>query len=219
MTLKQNLFERRFLFLLILILMVLVVAPFMEDYGGFHMVFDIVITAIFIAVIYAISHKSRHLILAVILAVPMIASLWTHYLVQHPAIFAASKLFAILFFGLAATIIVNFIFKEKEVTKEVIYAAVVVYLLMAFMWSYGYTLLELFEPGSFSIPEGQLKDDRLLWLYYSFVTITTLGYGDITPLTDRASGLAIMEAITGQIYMVVLVAWLVGMYVSRKSKQ
>jgi voltage-gated potassium channel Kch len=54
--------------------------------------------------------------------------------------------------------------------------------------------------------------------YFSFVTITTLGYGDITPVTDKASALALIEAFVGQIYLVVLVAWLVGMYVSRRSK-
>ena len=54
--------------------------------------------------------------------------------------------------------------------------------------------------------------------YLSFVTITTLGYGDITPLTDKASALVIIEAVVGQIYLVVLVAWLVGMHVSQKSK-
>jgi voltage-gated potassium channel Kch len=54
--------------------------------------------------------------------------------------------------------------------------------------------------------------------YFSFVTITTLGYGDVIPITDKASVLAMMEALIGQIYLVVLVAWLVGMHVSRRSK-
>lgn len=217
-SLKSYLFERRFLFLLILILIILIGAPFIEDYSRFHLVFDIIITVIFIAIIYAISHKKRYLILAIILAIPLIATMWTQNFVQHQAVSAAGKFFAILFFGFATINILQFIFKQKEVSKEVIFAAVVVYLMMAFMWSYAYGLLEHFEPGSFSVPEGQLKDDRFLWIYYSFVTITTLGYGDMTPLTDRASGLAVFEAISGQIYLVVLVAWLVGMHVSRQSK-
>ena len=54
--------------------------------------------------------------------------------------------------------------------------------------------------------------------YFSFVTITTLGYGDIIPLTNRASALALLEALIGQISLVVLVAWLVGMYVSSRAK-
>ena len=55
-------------------------------------------------------------------------------------------------------------------------------------------------------------------LYYSFVTLTTLGYGDITPLTEKAKSLTILEAFIGQVYFVVVLAWLVGMHVSRKSK-
>ena len=54
--------------------------------------------------------------------------------------------------------------------------------------------------------------------YFSFITITTLGYGDITPVTDKATALALIEAVVGQIYLVVLVAWLVGMHVSQRSK-
>ena len=60
--------------------------------------------------------------------------------------------------------------------------------------------------------------ERHIFLYYSLVTLTTLGYGDITPITYIAGSLAVLEAIFGQLYLVVLVAWLVGMYVSKKSK-
>jgi len=58
----------------------------------------------------------------------------------------------------------------------------------------------------------------LVFQYFSFVTITTLGYGDITPVTEVAKAITTLEAIVGQIYLVVVVAWLVGMHVSRKSK-
>ena len=54
--------------------------------------------------------------------------------------------------------------------------------------------------------------------YFSFITITTLGYGDITPVTDKATALALIEAVVGQIYLVLLVAWLVGMHVSQRAK-
>ncbi|MGD9235926.1 MAG: potassium channel family protein, partial [Desulfobacterales bacterium] len=105
-----------------------------------------------------------------------------------------------------------------EVTVEMIFAAVVVYLLMAMLWADLYRLLETLSPGSFDMPGGEIQNDRILFLYFSLVTITTLGYGDITPLTDNAAGLAVVEALTGQIYLVVLVAWLVGMHVSKRAK-
>ena len=79
-------------------------------------------------------------------------------------------------------------------------------------------ILELVSPGSFSFPDKKSWGETMQFEYFSFVTITTLGYGDITPLTDKASALAMIEALVGQIYLVVLVAWLVGMHVSRKSR-
>jgi hypothetical protein len=65
------------------------------------------------------------------------------------------------------------------------------------------------------LPQGQ--SDFLLFEYYSFVTLTTLGYGDITPLTKVAKAFSVLEAVVGQLYLVVVVAWFVGMHVSRKS--
>ena len=86
------------------------------------------------------------------------------------------------------------------------------------MWAFLYMILELGAPGSFAFPGQGFRGEMMRYEYLSFVTITTLGYGDITPLTDQASALVLIEAVVGQIYMVVLVAWLVGMHVSRKSK-
>ena len=131
--------------------------------------------------------------------------------------FVVGELFGALFIGFVISLLIKYIFNEKEVTKEVIYAAVVVYLLMAIMWSFTYFILEYFYPGSFSIPEGPSRG-VYRFLYFSFVTITTLGYGDVTPLTQKASSLVILEAVTGQMYLVIVVAWLVGMHVSRRSR-
>lgn len=215
---KPYLFERRFLFLLIVILAMLVVVPFVEDYSGINFLIVIAVTGIFIATMYAISHKKHHVVLALFLVSPTIGMLWIDYFIKAEWAFVIGEICGVLFFGFAIFHIVNFMLKENEVTKEMIYAAVVVYLLMAMLWSDIYQLLERLAPGSFSMPDGQIQYDRRLFLYFSLVTITTLGYGDMTPLTDRAAGLASVEALSGQIYLVVLVAWLVGMHVSKRSK-
>jgi hypothetical protein len=112
-------------------------------------------------------------------------------------------------------IILSHIIRVKNVTADVIFGAIVAYLLMAIMWGFIYSVVEDLHPGSFSIPEGPIKDSRFLLTYFIFVTITTLGYGDITPLTAVACSLSILESIIGQIYLVVMVAWLVGMFVSQ----
>jgi hypothetical protein len=217
-TLKSFLFKRRFFFLLIMLLAMLVIVPFLGDYSRFQFVVDIVVTGIFIAAMYAISDKKYNLFLALFLVIPMFADIWVDYFSSAEKTLVVSQICGILFIGFAIFNIIHFMLKQKEVTREMIYAAVVVYLLMALLWSNVYQLLETFAPGSFGMPDGQMQNDRLLFLYFSLVTITTLGYGDMTPLTDRAAGLASVEALTGQIYLVVLVAWLVGMHVSKRSK-
>lgn len=216
--LKSYLFKRRFLLLLIMLLAMLVIVPFLGDYSRFRFVVDMVVTGIFIAAMYAISDKKYNLFLALFLVIPMFADIWVDYFSSAEKTLVVSQICGILFIGFAIFNIIHFMLKQKEVTREMIYAAVVVYLLMALLWSNVYQLLETFAPGSFGMPDGQMQNDRLLFLYFSLVTITTLGYGDMTPLTDRAAGLASVEALTGQIYLVVLVAWLVGMHVSRRSK-
>ena len=92
------------------------------------------------------------------------------------------------------------------------------HLLAALLWAFLYTFLELVDPASFNIDLGRPEGHLLVFQYYSFVTITTLGYGDITPITEVAKAFSVLEAVVGQLYLVVAVAWLVGMYVSKKSK-
>ena len=75
--------------------------------------------------------------------------------------------------------------------------------------------MESLHPGSFSIPEIKGISASRSFLYYSFVTLTTLGYGDITPVASLARSLCILEAVLGQLYLVVQVAWLVGVHVSQ----
>jgi len=105
----------------------------------------------------------------------------------------------------------------NDISLNRIVGAVCVYLLLGVMWSIAYTLLEYSQPGSFNgltelVSPGWNAD----WIYFSFVTITTLGYGDITPLTQTARSLTVAEAIVGQFYIAVMVAGLVSAYISRK---
>jgi hypothetical protein len=218
-SLKSVLYKNRFQFLLILLLTLIILVPFIGDYSGFRIVVDMLATGIFIFAMYAISEKRHHLILALFLVVPTIVTLWIDYLTTGNWAFVVSEICGILFYGFAIFIIVSFIRRQSEVTTEIIFAAVVVYLLMALLWADLYRLLDTVAPGSFDMPGGEIQNDRILYLYFSLVTITTLGYGDMTPLTDRAAGLTTVEALCGQIYMVVLVAWLVGMHVSKRSKR
>jgi hypothetical protein len=123
-----------------------------------------------------------------------------------------------LFIALVIASILVFIFRSEGINREIIYAAILLYLLAALMWAFVYTVIELVDPASFNIDLSRPQDYLLEFQYFSFVTITTLGYGDITPVTEVVKAITALEAVVGQLYLVVAVAWLVGMYVSKKSK-
>jgi cbb3-type cytochrome oxidase subunit 3 len=105
----------------------------------------------------------------------------------------------------------------NDISPNRIVGAVCVYLLLGVMWSIAYTVLEFSQPDSFKgLTELVSPAWNPDWIYFSFVTITTLGYGDITPLTQTARSLTVAEAIVGQFYIAVLVAGLVSAYISSK---
>jgi len=217
-TYLQALSERRFLILLILILVAICLTPFLDHFIETRILMDIFLTVIFIFIIFAIRSKRTHVIIASILVLPLIISTWSIYFIESTHIGLLTRIFGALFFAYAVIIILQMVVRSTEVTRETIFAAIVAYLLIALMWAFLYMTLELVIPGSFARPEASIRAEMMHYEYFSFVTITTLGYGDITPLTNRASALVLLEALIGQIYLVVLVAWLVGMHVSRKAK-
>lgn len=102
-----------------------------------------------------------------------------------------------------------------EMNLNRLVGAVCVFLLLGLIWSFAYALLELIAPGSFKgLSPGLGPDADSSWLYFSFVTLTTLGYGDITPVSAMGRSLAFMQAVAGQFYIAVLVAGLVSAYIS-----
>lgn len=214
----QTCLQARFLLLLVLILLLILLPPFLDGFLQTRILMDIFLTAIFVSIIYTIKLQKAQRIIAIILVLPLIIATWASYFIEFTTLGLATRIFGALFFAHAVLNILRTIYKSSEISRETIYAAVDAYLLLALMWAFIYSILEMVVPGSFAFPDQRYRGELLPFEYFSFITITTLGYGDITPLTDKASALAIFEAVVGQIYMVVLVAWLVGMHVSRRSR-
>jgi hypothetical protein len=106
------------------------------------------------------------------------------------------------------------------VTLDIIAAGISVYLFFGNICGFMYAIIGHLDPDAFRIPEttasylGANFDNLGSAMYFSFVTLTTLGYGDITPINEFARSLAFLEAATGQIYLTVLIASLVGVHIS-----
>lgn len=127
-----------------------------------------------------------------------------------------------------AIAILSTIMKSKKVTTETIYASICVYLLLGIIWTMLFSAMEIIEPGSFLSGGAPVVDfhgepvERNVFanfIYYSFVTLTILGYGDITPVSPHARALSSLEAVVGQLYIAVLIAGLVGMHISHSGEK
>jgi hypothetical protein len=204
--------------LLVLLLGMLVLAPLLEQFFHLLILEDMFLTAVFIYAAYSISRNKILLATAVGLAIPAIASTWLRPVVKAPWFTISAGLCDAAFITTITVAILVHIFRQKDISGDVIAGAIVAYLLMAVMWSQIYFVLETARPGSFNLPAGAGESAQALLRYFSLVTITTVGYGDITPATHAARALANLESVAGQLYLVIQVAWLVGMHVSMKSK-
>ena len=102
------------------------------------------------------------------------------------------------------------------VTFHRIQGAVAAYLLLGVIWAYAYSLLTLARPGAFTGPMS--AEGPRAWLYFSFVTLTTVGYGDVLPVHPVARSLASLEAVVGPLYLAILIARLVSLGVSDAGK-
>ena len=209
--------RERFLILMGLIMALLVFGPILEQFVAIRILIDIFLSAIVLAMLYVITGKKHLLLFGRLLAVAMLVTLWLKYFTNYNVFAAISMMVGIIFTIVVTGCALGFITRSETVSREVIYAAMLVYLLVAQLWALVYTFLHLTDPASFNLPRGQ--GDFLLFEYYSFVTLTTLGFGDITPLTRVAKAFSVLEAVIGQLYLVVVVAWFVGMHVSRKSNE
>jgi len=137
-------------------------------------------------------------------------------------------LFAVAFLGYAIILVVLFIFTRQRVTGNTVCASLCIYLLLGLVWALAYSMIDLLDHGAFrsTVTNGEsspisrfARGTSTSVLYFSFSTLTTLGYGDIVPISPIARAFASIEAITGQIYLTVLVARLVGLNIAESIGQ
>jgi hypothetical protein len=208
----------RFMRLLVLLLGLLVLSPLFEEFSQLRVLEGLFFTAIFIYSAYSFSRSKALVAAAVSLAVPATVLFWLQPFINAQWVEISGGLCGTAFMTIIIAAILHHIFLQQDVSADLIAGAIVAYLLMALMWALLYGVLEAAHPGSFNLPAGTLQDQPTLFRYFSLVTITTVGYGDITPATPAARAFANLEAVVGQLYLVILVSWLVGMYVSARSK-
>ncbi|HEY5141327.1 MAG TPA: ion channel [Methylococcales bacterium] len=180
-----------------------------------------VITDIFFAFslisgLHAVRGQPRQLRFALLLATAIIVVDTLHFTLKIQALDWLQLGIGAVFFMQMLVMIWTYIEKENEVTIDLIMAAACAYILLGLVWAHAYFLVEIFHPNSFKGSEN-MGDDIWNFIYYSFVTLTTVGYGDILAVTKSARALSILEAITGQLYLAIMISRLVGLYASQSG--
>ena len=211
---------RRYSFrsLLITLLLYLLVTPFLKGFPALSLLVHCLLTVALFFSVYAVRGQRWERLIALLLLLPLVAGYWLNAYWHWDLGLIVSLLFIIFFINLIRSYIRQ-LARVRKINGEVISAALCLYLIIGLFWGALYKLLNDLQPGSFS---GALLDQTggsyQVFQYLSMVTLTTLGYGDIIPRTLGAAALCRMEAIIGQFYIAVVVAWLVGnLAASRQS--
>jgi hypothetical protein len=217
LTIIDDTAKGKFLSLLVALLLYIGVSPVIDRLIRFPFVSDIFFSIILISGVFAVSRTRQHAVVALLLAVPLFATIWLNTHFQQTWLTAAMGVAWILFFGYTLALFLTHIFAATHVSRDVLYAASIAYLLMGMLWAGIYLLTETIAPDSFTLAAADRAKPGILFVYYSFVTLTTLGYGDVTPTADYAYAFAILQAVVGQLYLAILIARLVGIYKSGAS--
>ena len=204
---------------LIALVVVFIGIPFIEQFDKNKHIEAILMTLLLVSGVLAVGGHRRTLILGVILVLPALAGKWiNHYWPEQASVefFYVAGLVFLLFLIWE---FLHFILRAPRVNSEVICAGLSIYLLLGLLWMFAYLLVARAVPDAFAFNAGSAAEQSLHGanaFYFSFITLSTVGYGDITPVSHVARMLAAMEAISGTLYVAVLISRLVALYSSEK---
>jgi voltage-gated potassium channel len=206
--------------LLIALALLFFLVPLVEEIKGGDLIVSGLLSLVLISAVVAVANHYRTLIIALLLIIPALVGRWVNHFqphLIHPAIFLVAGI------GLVAFVVINllrFVLRAASVDTEVLWASISAYLMLGLIWTMAYWLVEALSPGAFAFNTTTGAKETMEGFnafYFSFITLSTVGYGDITPVSKVARMLAATEAMTGLLYVAVLIARLVALYSTPKS--
>jgi len=209
--------------LLLILLFPAMFATSSIDTGTERIIFGFFFTLLLVSGVSNISTRLLPRIAAGLLAAVTIAIHWLHNFNTDPRLAIVASTLSLLCFLVLSFVILKKVFQDGPVTVSKIKGAIGVYILIGFSWSFIYQLIDLQIAGAFNIPpfaaaSGDVRHSTDL-TYFSFTTLTTLGYGDITPTHSLSRMFAILEGLIGQLYPATLLARLVSLEIMHREKK
>ncbi len=233
-TIRQKFVTRRHTALLVAIAGMFAVRPLIGETQAAAIVFSIATLLVLLAALLTIRvddlvgdreallvQRQRRRFVGWALAAPAIAErLWMFFVPSSPRLVLVGSICWLLFFAYVTWSQLRSLLKQREVTGETISMSISVYLLFGLTWGLLYIVIFTLHPDAFSFGTSPgVSADHVfpIFIYFSLTTLSTIGFGDITPLSLQARYAAVAEGITGQFYLAILVARLVGMQMSRAA--
>lgn len=193
------------------LILLFVMSAYTEQFRSRQLIDAMLVSVVMLAGVLAVGGRARTLAWAICLVTPALASRWMAHVrpdAVHPAV---PFVFGLVFLGFVVSRLLAYVLGAPRVNAEVLCAGLAGYLTLAITWAAAYVIASRLDPGAFSGATGTGMDG-FNSLYFSVVTLTTTGFGDITPASSVARMLAMMEAMTGTLYIAVFISRLVAVY-------
>ena len=212
-------FEDRYYYLFISLTLLLLLPPFLITFEYIGYTIYLLLTLVVVNCSIILFDHSRKPIYGVFASILTIVFLWLSVTNdwQNQVLQVIRMVIMVLFFGFTFAKMIGEIFKLERVTGKVVIGARGAYLLLGFIGAFLFQIVQLIHPNSFTNMD-MFADSFYNEIYFSFVTISTLGYGDISPLTAQGQAIAILVAISGQLYLAILMAMLVGKFLAGRKE-
>jgi len=201
------------------------VAPLLQQNRTGAVVLHFLSTVLLAAGVGAVAKRKRHVLVGLAIAIPAVTMSVLDLAVPNERWDPPRHALQTAFFAYTAVMILRDVLRHERVTAEKIRGAVCVYLLMGGTWAFGYLTVLRVDPGAIGFTAqaaAGVTSGTRLWigdvLYFSFITLTSTGYGDIVPLSALARWMAQLEATAGQLYIAILVARLVGLHIAHSEE-
>lgn len=221
-------FRKRFLLLFIALLIPYILHPLSNhEFMGISLL-DFSFTLVLFVGVLALSSKKHFAVTALGMVLLVQALTYTSKFFSSHFLIVTGLTLNCLYLIYTASVIFIHVITSKSVTSDTIFASLCIYLLVGLIFAFFYSLIEDLHPDAFLInrnlfaelPHGRHVFSKLYYLmYFSFTTLTTLGFGDILPASPWTRVLSSIEAIIGQLYLVVLVSRLVGLHISEAARE
>lgn len=196
-----------------------VTSPFLQGLPRGDLVEATLLSAVMVAAIVAVGGQRRALIVGLVLLVPALGGKWLNQARPDLAPPVLHLVASIVFFGFVVARLLVFLVRSPRVDANVLCAGVAGFLLLGLLWVPAYAAVARLDPAAFALsgaPGAPATLDAFGAFYFSMITLCTVGYGDVTPVSSVARMLAVLEAVSGVFYMAVLVSRLVSMHAASR---